>query len=177
MSMLNKSSNRPWRTEPTYVAKYKDDLWLGVKGQPRSDIAGFSRNLFQFLVTRPGDIRSENADMSNDKSCEKHDRLPVEGEDSEVGEHSAQRANMPGSGSVHLLTPFEALSSMRFSFRMSRSASRVYKPFSFQCSPFESSVGAFSLLIRVGVAREQSVPPCHSRESVYSRDCCHSQQG
>lgn len=91
------------------------------------------------------------------------------GEDSEVGEHSAQRANMPGSGSAHLLTPFEALSSVRFSFRMSRSASRVYKPFSFQCSPFESSVGAFSLLIRVGVAREQSVPPCHSRESVYSR--------
>ncbi|KAI3680721.1 hypothetical protein L6452_35495 [Arctium lappa] len=69
---------------------------------------------------------------------------------------------MPGSGSAHLLTPFEALSSVRFSFRMSRSASRVYKPFSFQCSPFESSVGAFSLLIRVGVAREQSVPPCHS---------------
>ncbi|KAL0286890.1 UNVERIFIED_CONTAM: hypothetical protein Sradi_7136900 [Sesamum radiatum] len=32
-----------------------------------------------FLVTRPGDIRSENADMSNEKSCEKHDRLPVEG--------------------------------------------------------------------------------------------------
>ncbi|KAL0386778.1 UNVERIFIED_CONTAM: hypothetical protein Slati_4580900 [Sesamum latifolium] len=31
------------------------------------------------LVTRPGDIRSENADMSNEKSCEKHDRLPVEG--------------------------------------------------------------------------------------------------
>ncbi len=99
------------------------------------------------------------------------------GEDSEVGEHSAQRANMPGSGSAHLLTPFEALSSVRFSLRMCRSASRVYKPFSFQCSPFESSVGAFSLLIRVGVAREQSVPPCHSRESVYSRDCCHSQQG
>lgn len=35
----------------------------------------------------------------------------------------------------------------------------------------------FSLLIRVEVAREQSVPPCHSSESVYSRDCCHSQQG
>ncbi|KAK4381864.1 hypothetical protein Sango_2926900 [Sesamum angolense] len=31
------------------------------------------------FVTRPGDIRSENADMSNEKSCEKHDRLPVEG--------------------------------------------------------------------------------------------------
>nr|GMC93603.1 hypothetical protein Iba_chr05bCG3960 [Ipomoea batatas] len=32
-------------------------------------------------------------------------------------------------------------------------------------------------MIRVGVAREQSVPPCHSHESLYSRDCCHSQQG
>jgi hypothetical protein len=31
------------------------------------------------FVTRPGDIRSENADMSNEKSCEKHDHLPVEG--------------------------------------------------------------------------------------------------
>ncbi|KAG8365805.1 hypothetical protein BUALT_Bualt17G0010000 [Buddleja alternifolia] len=38
-----------------------------------------SVNRGRFLVTRPGDIRSENADMSNDKSCEKHDRLPVEG--------------------------------------------------------------------------------------------------
>ncbi|KAI3670315.1 hypothetical protein L1987_87992 [Smallanthus sonchifolius] len=66
--------------------------------------------------------------------------LLSKGEDSEVGEHSAQRANMPGSGSAHLLTPFEALSSVRFSFRMSRSASRVYKPFSFQCSPFESGL-------------------------------------
>ena len=45
-SQVEESSNRPWRTEPTYVAKYGDDLWLGVKGQPRSDIAGFPRNLF-----------------------------------------------------------------------------------------------------------------------------------
>ena len=30
-------------------------------------------------MTTPGDIRSENADMSNEKSCEKHDRLPVPG--------------------------------------------------------------------------------------------------
>ncbi|KAL0773683.1 hypothetical protein Bca101_038834 [Brassica carinata] len=27
---VEESSNRPWRTEPTYVAKYGDDLWLGV---------------------------------------------------------------------------------------------------------------------------------------------------
>jgi hypothetical protein len=38
-------------------------------------VAGRSVNRGRFLVTRPGDIRSENADMSNDKSCEKHDRL------------------------------------------------------------------------------------------------------
>ncbi|GKE83884.1 hypothetical protein Tco_1557626 [Tanacetum coccineum] len=38
-----------------------------------------TRKEARFLVTRPGDIRSENADMSNDKSCEKHNRLPVEG--------------------------------------------------------------------------------------------------
>jgi len=42
-------------------------------------IAGCSVNQGRFLVTRPGDIRSENADISNDKSCEKHDCLPVEG--------------------------------------------------------------------------------------------------
>ena len=36
-------------------------------------------NRGRFLETTPGDIRSENADMSNEKSCEKHDRLPVEG--------------------------------------------------------------------------------------------------
>ncbi|GKA43572.1 hypothetical protein Tco_0736296, partial [Tanacetum coccineum] len=149
--------------------QYEDDTYTGAEPGSVPGPRHPKRQVFQdeglphsahlpwrFLVTRPGDIRSENADMSNEKSCEKHDRLPVEGEDSEVGEHSAQRANMPGSGSAHLLTPFEALSSVRFSFRMSRSASRVYKPFSFQCSPFESSVGAFSLLIRVGVAREQS---------------------
>ena len=30
-------------------------------------------------MTTPGGTRSENADMSNEKSCEKHDRLPVPG--------------------------------------------------------------------------------------------------
>ncbi|KAL4284027.1 hypothetical protein GQ457_16G021720 [Hibiscus cannabinus] len=57
--------------------------------------------------------------------------LLSKGEDSEVSEHSAQRANMPGSGSTHLLTPFEELFSVRFSFRMCRSTSPVYKPISF----------------------------------------------
>lgn len=42
-------------------------------------VAGRSVNRGRFLVTTPGDIRSENADMSNEKSCEKHDRLTVEG--------------------------------------------------------------------------------------------------
>lgn len=42
-------------------------------------VAGRSVNRGRFLVTTPGDIRSENADMSNEKSCEKHDRLAVEG--------------------------------------------------------------------------------------------------
>lgn len=42
-------------------------------------VAGRSVNRGRFLVTTPGDIRSENADKSNEKSCEKHDRLPVEG--------------------------------------------------------------------------------------------------
>ncbi|KAM6548297.1 hypothetical protein CsatB_019973 [Cannabis sativa] len=35
-------------------------------------------------------------------------------------------ANMPGSGFAHLLTPFKVLSSVRFSFRMYHSGSRVY---------------------------------------------------
>ncbi|GKF75980.1 hypothetical protein Tco_0225424 [Tanacetum coccineum] len=38
---------------------------------------------------------------------------------------------------------------------MSRSASRVYKPFSFQCSPFESLVGAFSLLTAIAAEMGQ----------------------
>ncbi|MCE5165919.1 hypothetical protein HAX54_013156, partial [Datura stramonium] len=42
-------------------------------------VAECSINRERFLVTRLGDIRSENADMSNKKSCEKHNRLPVEG--------------------------------------------------------------------------------------------------
>eukprot|EP01018_Ginkgo_biloba_P033680 Gb_16405 [translate_table: standard] len=38
---VEESSNRPWRNEPMDVAKYRDDSWLGVKGQPRSNIVGF----------------------------------------------------------------------------------------------------------------------------------------
>ena len=30
------------------VAKYWDELWLGVKGQSRQDIAGSPRNILQY---------------------------------------------------------------------------------------------------------------------------------
>jgi hypothetical protein len=40
-------SNGPWRIESMYVEKYRDDLWLGVKNQPNSEIAGFPRNLLR----------------------------------------------------------------------------------------------------------------------------------
>jgi hypothetical protein len=36
-----------WRTEPITVEKVLDDLWLGVKGQSNSEIAGSPRNLFR----------------------------------------------------------------------------------------------------------------------------------
>jgi hypothetical protein len=64
---------------------------------------------------------------------------------SHVGEHSGPAGEHAGSGSAHLLTPFEALS------RVNRSRLAELLPFSFQSSPFSSSVGAFSLLIRVEV--------------------------
>jgi len=36
-----------WRTEPTTVEIFGDDLWLGVKGLSNLEIAGFPRNLFR----------------------------------------------------------------------------------------------------------------------------------
>lgn len=57
---------------------HRSDETLALKNFKVS-VAGRSVNRGRFLVTTPGDIRSENADMSNEKSCEKHDRLPVEG--------------------------------------------------------------------------------------------------
>jgi len=36
-----------WKTEPVNVAKFWDDLLLGVKGLSNLVIAGSSRNLFQ----------------------------------------------------------------------------------------------------------------------------------
>jgi hypothetical protein len=39
-----------WRTEPTRVENLGDDLWLGVKGQSNSVIAGSPRNAFRCSV-------------------------------------------------------------------------------------------------------------------------------
>ena len=36
-----------WRTEPTYPETCADDLWLGVKFQSNTDIAGSPRNRFR----------------------------------------------------------------------------------------------------------------------------------
>ena len=36
-----------WRTEPTYVEKCGDDLWIGVKCQSNLEIAGSPRNSFR----------------------------------------------------------------------------------------------------------------------------------
>ena len=40
-----------WRTEPTRVENLGDDLWLGVKGQSNSVIAGSPRNVFRYSVS------------------------------------------------------------------------------------------------------------------------------
>ena len=40
-------SNRTWRPEPTNVEKLGDELWIGVKGQSSSEIAGSPRNSFR----------------------------------------------------------------------------------------------------------------------------------
>ena len=39
-----------WRTEPTNVEKFGDELWLGVKGQSNFVIAGSLRNAFRCSV-------------------------------------------------------------------------------------------------------------------------------
>src|SRR4029079_5377405 len=40
-----------WRTEPTRVENLGDELWVGVKGQSNSVIAGSPRNAFRCSVT------------------------------------------------------------------------------------------------------------------------------
>jgi len=44
---MNKLKVVNWRTEPMNVAKFWDDLLLGVKGQSRLVIAGSLRKLFK----------------------------------------------------------------------------------------------------------------------------------
>ena len=39
-----------WRTEPTSVENGGDDVWVGVKGQSNSVIAGSPRNAFRCSV-------------------------------------------------------------------------------------------------------------------------------
>ena len=39
-----------WRTEPLNVEKFSDDLRVGVKGQPNSEIARTPRNVFRYSV-------------------------------------------------------------------------------------------------------------------------------
>ncbi len=39
-----------WRTEPGYAVKCLDDLWLAVKCQSNSEIAGSPRNSFRASV-------------------------------------------------------------------------------------------------------------------------------
>ena len=42
--------NTCWRTEPVDVEKSLDELWVGVKGQSNSVIAGSPRNAFRCSV-------------------------------------------------------------------------------------------------------------------------------
>ena len=37
-----------WRPEPTKVENLGDELWIGVKGQSNSEIAGSPRNIFRY---------------------------------------------------------------------------------------------------------------------------------
>ncbi len=39
-----------WRTEPIYVEKCLDELWVGVKGQSNREIARTPRNAFRSSV-------------------------------------------------------------------------------------------------------------------------------
>ena len=44
---LRSGGKTPWRAEPTLVENRGDDLWIGVKGQANSVIAGSPRNAFR----------------------------------------------------------------------------------------------------------------------------------
>ena len=43
-------SKTAWRTEPTKVENLGDELWIGVKGQSSSEIAGSLRNIFRYSL-------------------------------------------------------------------------------------------------------------------------------
>ena len=45
-----KRGKSAWRTEPTSVENGGDELWVGVKGQSNSVIAGSPRNAFRCSV-------------------------------------------------------------------------------------------------------------------------------
>ena len=49
-----------WRTEPGTVAIVLDDLWLEVKFQSNSDIAGSPRNSFRASVERKSYTKVEH---------------------------------------------------------------------------------------------------------------------
>ncbi|KAK7393111.1 hypothetical protein VNO78_21565 [Psophocarpus tetragonolobus] len=71
------------------------DPWISDRetvSKLRVSVAGHFVNRGRFLVTTPGDIKSKNADMSNEKSCKKHDRLPVEGFLRSVNLHRVNRS-------------------------------------------------------------------------------------
>ncbi len=44
-----------WRTEPVYVEKYLDEVWVGVKGQSNQEIARTPRNVFRNSVGKLSD--------------------------------------------------------------------------------------------------------------------------
>ena len=44
-----------WKSEPGKVENFLDELWLGVKGQSNSEIAGSPRNSFRASLIVDGD--------------------------------------------------------------------------------------------------------------------------
>jgi len=48
-SNYEQADGKNWRAELVNVAKFWDDLWLGVKGQSRLVIAGSQRKIFKYV--------------------------------------------------------------------------------------------------------------------------------
>ena len=55
MARMKRGDPAPWRSEPVSGAKGWDELWIEVKSQPSSEIAGSPRNAFR---CSPGLLRS-----------------------------------------------------------------------------------------------------------------------